>query len=331
MPPATRQEIDSAILEAISESGGIGLLAKRDTPNPRVYLISKADESWELWVYVWNLTHGGRPSLPNEFRIQMTSISSPLLLNPNGPTVLLGYDNNLKMFAGFDIQRHRQFTQGSPSIQINIQTVHQALQDGISINQKSNMELAVGIRPDHLLLYCSMVTELHRSAGDDQTLKLLERASRSEDVSESETSSISQERQRIVSEVSRFARSSGFRAQVLQAYGYRCAVTRTQLRLIEAAHIVPVKLGSQSIDDVRNGIALSPTYHRAFDKALIFLDNDYNMRLNLEQAEHLRSIQLDGGLSDLESNLGKIHLPFDKRQWPDIEMIQLANQHRGIT
>ena len=331
MPAATKKEIDSAILEAISESGGIGLLVKKDTPHPRIFAVSKFDASLELWAYVWTLTHGGRPSLPNEFRIQMTTISSPLPLNPNGPTVLLGYDPNLKMFAGFDIQRHKEFTQGSPSIQINIQAVRQALQDGISINRKSNEELAIGIRPDHLLLYCSIATELHQSAGDDQTLKLLERASRSEEVGKGETTMLPKERRRIVSEVSRFARSSGFRAQVLQAYGHRCAVTRTQLKIVEAAHIIPVKLGAQSIDDVRNGIALSPTYHKAFDRALIFLDKDYNMRLNLDQAELLHSIQLDGGLSDLEANLGKIHLPYDKRQWPDVEMIQLANQHRGIT
>ena len=280
---------------------------------------------------MWTLTHGGRPSLPNEFRIQMTSVSSPLSLNPTGPTVLIGHDPNLKMFAGFDIQRHKEFSQGSPSIQIDIRTVRQALQDGIAINLKSNNELAVGIRPDHFLLYCSIAPELHESVGDDRTLKLLERASQSEHVEASETFMLPQERQRIVSEVSRFSRASGFRAQVLQAYGYRCAVTRTQLKLVEAAHIVPVKLGSQSIDDVRNGIALSPTYHRAFDRALIFLDRDYNMQLNLDQAAYLRSVQLDSGLSDLEANLGKIHLPFDKRLWPDVEMIQLANQHRGIT
>jgi putative restriction endonuclease len=56
------------------------------------------------------------------------------------------------------------------------------------------------------------------------------------------------------------------------AYGNRCAVTRVQLRLVDAAHILPVGT-TGSADHVRNGIALSPTYHRAFDAGLIYLDN----------------------------------------------------------
>ena len=54
------------------------------------------------------------------------------------------------------------------------------------------------------------------------------------------------------------------------------------------------------------------------------------LRLNRDHAEGLRAIGLDGGLDAFEANLGKIHLPLDKRQWPDVELISLANQHRGI-
>jgi len=52
-----------------------------------------------------------------------------------------------------------------------------------------------------------------------------------------------------------------------------------QLRLVDAAHILPVHT-EETIDDVRNGIALSPTYHRAFDGGLIYLDENYAMRIN---------------------------------------------------
>ncbi len=331
MPAATKQEINSAILDAISESGGVGLLVPKQVASPRVFLVSKAGESQSLWIYIWTLTPGGRPALSHEFRIQMTSVSSPLELNPSGLTVLLGYEPNLKMFAGFDLERHREFTQGSPSIQIDIRIVRQALQDGLTISHKSNDELTIGIRPDHFLLYCFNADELHQAGDDASTLSLLEKASRSELVAPIETASLTQERRRVVSEVSRYTRSAGFRARVLQAYSNRCAVTRAQLRLVDAAHIVPVELGSRSIDDVRNGIALSPTYHRAFDRALIFLDKDYNMRLNRDHAEGLHAIGLDGGLDAFKANLGKIHLPLDKRQWPDVELITLANEHRGIT
>ena len=331
MPAATRQVIDSAILDALSEAGATGLLVPKDSSSPREFFVSSEGESKSLWVYIWTLTRGGRPELVHEYRIQMTSVSSPLKLNPDGLTVLLGYEPNIKMFAGFDLERHQQFTQGSPSIQFDIRTAHQALQDGLSFHHKSNNELTIGVRPDHLLLYCFNATELHRFGDDSPSLSVLEKVSKSELVTTEETTTLPQERRRVVTVVSRFSRSAGFRAQVLQAYGYRCAVTRAQLRLVEAAHIVPVKLGSQSIDVVRNGIALSPTYHRAFDRALIFLDQDYNMQLNPRKAEELQALGLDAGLDALENTLGKIHLPFDKGQWPDADLITLANSHRGIT
>ncbi len=103
-----------------------------------------------------------------------------------------------------------------------------------------------------------------------------------------------------------------------------------QLRLIEAAHILPV--GAQdSTDDVRNGLALSPTYHRAFDNALIFLDDGFVMRINPAKELQLATLRLDGGLPDFKSYLErKIHLPPDKRQWPEPGMIRKANTYRRI-
>jgi len=62
---------------------------------------------------------------------------------------------------------------------------------------------------------------------------------------------------------------------VRNAFMPRCAVTRIQLRLVEAAHILPVGAPG-SIDHVCNGLALSPTFHRAFDDALIYLDKKAN-------------------------------------------------------
>ena len=56
-------------------------------------------------------------------------------------------------------------------------------------------------------------------------------------------------------------------------------ITVAQLRkrnldLVDAAHILPVG-APESIDDIRNGIAIAPTYHRAYDNGLIYLDEDY--------------------------------------------------------
>ena len=42
------------------------------------------------------------------------------------------------------------------------------------------------------------------------------------------------------------------------------------------------------IDDVRNGIALSPTYHRAFDFGLIYVDQEYVMRINPQKEAQIQ-------------------------------------------
>jgi putative restriction endonuclease len=83
---------------------------------------------------------------------------------------------------------------------------------------------------------------------------------------------------------------------------------------------------------VRNGLALSPTYHRAFDNALIFLDEGFVMRINPAKELQLAILRLDGGLRDFKSYLGKrIHLPPDERQWPEPAMIRRANTFRRIS
>ena len=102
-----------------------------------------------------------------------------------------------------------------------------------------------------------------------------------------------------------------------------------QLRLVEAAHILPVSAPS-GIDDVRNGIALSPTYHRAFDFGLIYIDQNYIMRVNTKKEAQLTTLNLTGGLEQFKSSLGKIHLPPDRRQWPHTSFIKKANRFRSI-
>jgi len=96
-------------------------------------------------------------------------------------------------------------------------------------------------------------------------------------------------------------RSHMFRKAVLEVYDKQCAVSGLkidpikQTMLIDACHIVPF---SQTFDDtIRNGISLSPTFHRAFDNGLIAIDadfrllvhpklNDYNPAAGIRQYEH---------------------------------------------
>jgi putative restriction endonuclease len=78
-----------------------------------------------------------------------------------------------------------------------------------------------------------------------------------------------------------FLRGGMFKREVPKVYGYRCAVSGTRISavanisMVDACHIVPF---SESHDDtIGNGVALSPTLHRAFDRGLIAFSDDYRV------------------------------------------------------
>lgn len=86
------------------------------------------------------------------------------------------------------------------------------------------------------------------------------------------------QRERVESRLTRIARSSAFPGRVSREYDWRCAVSGTILRTpsniyeVQAAHVVPVSEGGT--DDIRNGLALSHTFHWAFDWGLFGVRED---------------------------------------------------------
>lgn len=330
MPAAQPNSLVAAILDAIQDSGSSAVLISALRQHPRKLILATPEgHTASLWVYAWTLTHGGRRSLPDEYRIQMTTVNSPLDLNPLGFTTLVGYEPNLGMFAGFDLARHRTFTAGSPSVQIDIRVIRQALVDGLAFDLKDNTEIAVGIRPDQFLAYVYNAETLHKFGRQASVIDLLNRASSLQVIPDAEIAPLPTERRRLVQAVSRLSRQASFRRQVLYAYGHRCAVTGVQLRLVDAAHILPVGAPGSS-DDVQNGLALSPTYHRAFDNGLIYLDDEFRMLINPGKESILASFRLSGGLDHFKSSLGKILLPPDRCQWPNLTLVRKANRFRQV-
>lgn len=331
MPAVSPSLIVNEIIEAIQQSGGVAAYVSKSTrDHPRNFIINYLGTTYSLWVYIWTLTHGGRVSLPDEYRIQMTSVSSPLPRNPNGLTVLMGYHPDLRMFAGFDLEKHSTFTAGSPSVQIGITAIHAALQNGLSFTTKDNDEIAIGVRPDQFLSYCLNAAPLHLYGAESNLTKMLTKAVELQEIPQQDIANLAVDRKQIVENVSRYSRDANFRKLVMGAYDNRCAITRTQLRLVDAAHILPVP-SDDSSEHVTNGMALSPTFHRAYDNCLIYLDENFVMKLNEQKAGELRANNLDGGLKQFRSFLDKkIHLPIDINQRPRIEYIRRANEYRRI-
>ena len=331
MPAVSAPQIVKALTNAFDESDASAVLLSSVQGNPRRFVVQHGRNTFEVWIYIWTLTHGGGAARPqNEYRIQLTNVQAPLALNPHGPTLLVGYEANTQCFAGFDLRKHQSFSTRSPSIQIPITRLNDALQFGFSFTTKGNDEIAIGIRPDQFLAYCLNADLLHQEGANAQMVDLLTRASSLATIRESEVAEVTPERERIIREVSKLARDSSFRRKVIHAYDRRCAVTRIQLRLIDAAHILPV--GAEgSTDEVSNGICLSPTYHRAFDRALIYLDDSWQMQINPVKMQELIMSGLDGGLEYFKTYLGmRIHLPEDRSSWPRLDYIREANSFRGI-
>ena len=330
MPVVPKTELTEVLIAGLEDSGLSPVLLSSPGGNPRRLLLTSEGRSDMLWAYLWTLTPGGRPSLPNEYRIQMTGVSSPLAVNDGGPTVLLGYEPAVKMFAGFDVLLHRDFTPGSPSVQIDFRIVRQAVGDGLALDRKGNDEIACGVRPDVLGAYCQAAEDIHRFGKAQRAHDLLAAAAQRKPVSAGDMSGLSGRRRRIVREVASFSRWSSFRRVVLQAYENRCAVTGLQLKLIDAAHIVPVGAQGGS-DSVRNGIALSPTYHRAYDRGLIFLDEQYCFRLNEQRAGELERLHLAGGMEQIVAPLDKrMIMPVNAEWRPALRYVRRANRLRRI-
>lgn len=329
MPALSPRILAQAIEDAFTDSVASAVLVSELRTNPRRFYVRTGEASFPVWLYVWTLTHGGGSARPvDEYRIQLTSVTPPLLENPDGPTLLLGYEPNTKCFAGFDLRKHRNFSTQSPSIQININTLREAVRDGFAFTRKGNDEIAVGFRPDNMLAYCSNCNYLHEYGADAVVSDLLSRVGRLESVTGDEINQLPAERRRVITKVSRLARDSDFRRKVTIAYDRKCCVTGLQLRLIDAAHILPV--GAEgSTDDIQNGLCLSPTYHRAYDRGLIYLSEDLEMRINPKKREAIVHQGLDSGLQEFETYIGKeIFLPPDKNQWPRVEFIRSANKFR---
>lgn len=99
-----------------------------------------------------------------------------------------------------------------------------------------------------------------------------------------EPAAVYQQAALIVDEPEMLVRSAVFVREVLRAYDSTCAVSGLQLLstkgtapLLDACHIVP---WSVSYDDtIGNGLALCPNLHRAFDRHLFWIDNDYRVRV----------------------------------------------------
>lgn len=124
-------------------------------------------------------------------------------------------------------------------------------------------------------------------------------------------------------ELDTVVRSSVFKRLVLEAYDSTCAVSGLKLLstrtgtapLLDACHIVPWALTQD--DTLPNGIALCPNLHRAFDRHLFWVDDDYRVQLATNFSE------LAGVTHGISQFAGcQLHLPKERFWWPQLKNFQ---------
>lgn len=81
-----------------------------------------------------------------------------------------------------------------------------------------------------------------------------------------------------------FIRGGLFKREIPKIYNNTCAITGlridaiTNVSMVDACHIIPFSEGYD--DTLTNGIALCPNLHRAFDRGLISISDNYKVILN---------------------------------------------------
>ena len=282
----------------------------------------------EAWIHIWNVTPGGRAqSRPHERRIQPTGIGDKFRASAGTQTLILGWSEDAQVFAAFDYRYHAGQIGSSPSIQTDLPALEAAAADGIGVFAKSTGELSIAIRSDMLGFYVEQRDVLHTLGRNAAELAALRQMA--SDPLKIEPDDLPSSRRKVMTITLRLLRDRRFGQNVLGAYAHRCAFCGVQLRLIDAAHILPVA-HPDSNDTVTNGVALCALHHRAYDGSLVTFDDAYAIILNQDACARLAADDRKGGLSEFQAALApKLLLPKSQAKHPSPAMITKANELRG--
>lgn len=329
MPLLSKENLLNRICTSIELSGWRPIVLQRGHPF-EIVAFREGNRTQRLLVYIWNITTGGpstvRPA--GEYRIQLTGVSPPLQVETGSQTLLLGWHEDLGVFAGFDVQRHITFSLHSPSIQIRQGTLEEASQRGLSFQSRGNNEVATAFAPDQFMNYVLQQRPLHLFRRPPE-VEVLQTASTGQELAAEDVEIVPRERREMVRIVTEWSRRRDFRMRVLNAYARRCTLCQVQLELVEAAHIIPV--GAPGSNDLTsNGLALCLLHHGAYDDGLIGVREDYHIIANDARLRALHQKNLAAGEQLLRSLVcSTILLPQNRPDWPRPEFLSEGMRLRG--
>ncbi len=270
----SKNELLARVLSAIRAGGWLPLIGP--SVHPFDVCAVRGSERTHLRIYIWNVTSGGpsgvRPE--GELRIQLTGVGTALDIPPDRVTLLLGWAGETGHFFAFDYARHLSFGR-SVSIQIPPGLPIALEQRPLAIGYRANQEIVVGFRPRELMDYVTTQRKFHGLEDPAPGLQKIDEAFKTADDPEP-VAPPATPREQDVTVLRRWVRDSRFRERVMIAYEARCTVCGLDVGLPDAAHIVPVSI-EDSTDETSNGLALCPTHHAAYDRALLGIRPDYRV------------------------------------------------------
>jgi putative restriction endonuclease len=111
-----------------------------------------------------------------------------------------------------------------------------------------------------------------------------------------------------------------FRKATLRAYQSRCCVCLLkEHRLLDAAHIVPDRL-PEGVAEVRNGMSMCPTHHRAYDRGVLLVHDDYRTEVRRDRLNAADAPITHRMLVDFSGR--EIFRPKDPACWPDPALLR---------
>lgn len=336
MPPLRKPTLFKLFEDAIRKSGSSFLRLTGVGKHPGGYQIIGDTGSYRVRMYIWNLTPGGKNRAPDEWRIQPTGLQeiggqTRFIPEAEGKTIILGWNERYEVFAAFDINKHIDAIGSSPSLQLKEEALEAARLNGIAHYFKGNEEVAFAIRPSYMGVYLDNMEDLHACGSSEEALKILEEICEDpESVDDQEIEDqVPEPRRYAVVSTKRALRDANFKDRVLTAYSHSCAMCGVQLRLLDAAHILPAA-HPDSTDETSNGIALCALHHRAYDRGLVTFDTGYRIHRNGTMEGDLVVAGLDGGLADFQGRLfPMIAVPPARADRPSTTYIEQVNALRG--
>jgi putative restriction endonuclease len=115
-----------------------------------------------------------------------------------------------------------------------------------------------------------------------------------------------------------------FRATVLAAYNNKCCITKLAVpELLNASHIIPWSIDIVNRVNPRNGLCLNAIHDRAFDRGLLTITTDYQVKISSK----IKSFPITESLKTFLLNFDGMKMDLPDKFVPNISFLDYHNKN----